>query len=776
MKKYWIIELNSDACVASGESDLGVIDTEIEYREGIPYIPAKRLKGLLREAMDDLILLDFGSEKIRDKFLGKVGSEPAGILKIGNAYLDDENFLEKLDRIRQNRALHGYGSDEKLKNYFTYTRAQTAMTEMGVAKENSLRISRVMARGYCFAAELLLSEKLFEEEEAFLDNAIRTVRHMGSNRSRGWGAVTCRPDVKDEPDVKNDRAVLAAESCKPAGDRKRKALYYRLRLQEECVMETEYVSGQQMLAIFADGFLKADGLTAEEKERSFPDIFLRDQVWFDTAYVCDGDIVMLPAPKSFQYNKKESLSGGIFDMAADDGRMEWDLACAKPFPYPCAGISQGIVYRKTMGRQIHFHHQRPEDRTVGHVLKEESDSRKSGKLFQFETIEAGTEFYGSIRGDAEILEVLRQCVPDGSTVQIGGSRSAQYGKARITYVEKDLIGEYIDGDEEPEAGTRITLLSPMLLRDDFGRTVTDGRAVAGEILKGCVDSLDGYEIRIWSRIREIGGFNAKWGMPRKKEKALEEGTVIYILDLDLDEEQMRRLEEERYGEKTGEGFGRIRMGMPDVGGEYKYRQLVPERDSEDLFNQLGLTGDFLVRRQRVEDLFSAYMKEQLLEEMMECLLLDDKNSYLRKIRNEAEKQNNGFLELWMGLLNSSGTFDEFERQVKKVLERNADYKRQEAQKRMYLALKGEDPSLTVEFDSKSKKRWEHTGDANASGGETTVKDGVWNNLLWDHVADLHKREMFQAYMDSCFYQVFSAVVCNVLMSEKLARRGRKEKR
>ena len=218
------------------------------------------------------------------------------------------------------------------------------------------------------------------------------------------------------------------------------------------------------------------------------------------------------------------------------------------------------------------------------------------------------------------------------------------------------------------------------------------------------------------------------------------------------------------------------MGMPDVGGEYKYRQLVPERDSEDLFNQLGLTGDFLVRRQRVEDLFSAYMKEQLLEEMMECLLLDDKNSYLRKIRNEAEKQNNGFLELWMGLLNSSGTFDEFERQVKKVLERNADYKRQEAQKRMYLALKGEDPSLTVEFDSKSKKRWEHTGDANASGGETTVKDGVWNNLLWDHVADLHKREMFQAYMDSCFYQVFSAVVCNVLMSEKLARRGRKEKR
>ena len=46
-----IITLKSDLCAGSGYSYAGIVDSDLCYDiYGIPYIPAKRLKGCLREA------------------------------------------------------------------------------------------------------------------------------------------------------------------------------------------------------------------------------------------------------------------------------------------------------------------------------------------------------------------------------------------------------------------------------------------------------------------------------------------------------------------------------------------------------------------------------------------------------------------------------------------------------------------------------------------------------------------------------------------------------
>ena len=51
MRKKLQIELKSDLCAGSGESLGSLIDTDICYDEyGFPYIPSKRLKGLIKEA------------------------------------------------------------------------------------------------------------------------------------------------------------------------------------------------------------------------------------------------------------------------------------------------------------------------------------------------------------------------------------------------------------------------------------------------------------------------------------------------------------------------------------------------------------------------------------------------------------------------------------------------------------------------------------------------------------------------------------------------------
>ena len=45
------IELLSDLCTCSGETYNSMVDMDVVYDEnGIPYIPAKRLKGCVRES------------------------------------------------------------------------------------------------------------------------------------------------------------------------------------------------------------------------------------------------------------------------------------------------------------------------------------------------------------------------------------------------------------------------------------------------------------------------------------------------------------------------------------------------------------------------------------------------------------------------------------------------------------------------------------------------------------------------------------------------------
>lgn len=72
------IKLLSDLCTASGETHNSMVDTDIVYDEyGIPYIPAKRIKGCIREAaleMMEMGLIEqlqylkiFGKREIRDQ-------------------------------------------------------------------------------------------------------------------------------------------------------------------------------------------------------------------------------------------------------------------------------------------------------------------------------------------------------------------------------------------------------------------------------------------------------------------------------------------------------------------------------------------------------------------------------------------------------------------------------------------------------------------------------------------------------------------------------------
>ena len=97
-----IIELKSDTCVSSGESVLGIIDTEVVFdKYGIPIIQGKRIKGALLEASNDLLDLGLTTQDNIDEIFGKTGSNEFQNIHFNDAtIIGYSNFYESIKKIK----------------------------------------------------------------------------------------------------------------------------------------------------------------------------------------------------------------------------------------------------------------------------------------------------------------------------------------------------------------------------------------------------------------------------------------------------------------------------------------------------------------------------------------------------------------------------------------------------------------------------------------------------------------------------------------------------
>lgn len=198
------VTLLSDALIGSGEGFGALIDSDIVFDEiGIPLIPARRMKGCLKEAAEDVqqMFTEAGMNnnlplKIDGTF-GKHGEEfdehheQIGRVRFSNLtiaeYAENQAWLRYLS--------HEYKtllSQETIMNTFTQIRQQTAIDEEnGVAKDSSLRIIRVARKNSKFCGEITVAS----DEQTLIDTlafACSHLRHIGANRNRGFGEVSCQ--------------------------------------------------------------------------------------------------------------------------------------------------------------------------------------------------------------------------------------------------------------------------------------------------------------------------------------------------------------------------------------------------------------------------------------------------------------------------------------------------------------------------------------------------------------------------------------------------------
>ncbi len=198
MRYKVIIKTLSDTIIGSPEAFGPIIDNDIVFDDnGFPYIPAKRIKGLFRNAAEDLLSIE-GFKKlislpeeinIIDKLFGEMGStEAVPNIIFDNLYIFDRVELNQwCDYLKDKYP--SFFNYNAVVDYFTDVRHQTAIDpETKITKEHSLRTIRVLSGQNEFSGYITVNYKN-ENVEKLLSFISLYLDRMGSKRNRGFGKI-----------------------------------------------------------------------------------------------------------------------------------------------------------------------------------------------------------------------------------------------------------------------------------------------------------------------------------------------------------------------------------------------------------------------------------------------------------------------------------------------------------------------------------------------------------------------------------------------------------
>lgn len=149
----------------------------IKDKNGLPYIPGRTMKGLLREAAT---LLSSDEETIGIIF-GIPGDKDGH--KIGCSFFGNANLSS---------AEYQYIVEQKLVSHLYQSFASTSIDENGIAKDNTLR--RIETVVPCKLEGEILNVP--DGAERMMEDAMCYIKRMGTGRNRGYGR--CKISLKKE--------------------------------------------------------------------------------------------------------------------------------------------------------------------------------------------------------------------------------------------------------------------------------------------------------------------------------------------------------------------------------------------------------------------------------------------------------------------------------------------------------------------------------------------------------------------------------------------------
>lgn len=753
MKFCLTIKLLSDTCTGSGETSAGIIDTEAAVDSwGIPVIQGRRVKGIFLENATELQEFGMADPEIVKEIFGKAGRSQEGAV-FYTLYPEGADELKCFLKAAQaDPDWKEYAKKDRVTGYYTSIRSQTALKN-GVAEENSLRTIRVIKKNTVFKGEIFLQGENLEEKKELLYDCAKMIRHIGLNRTRGMGHVICT--LEEIHEEKTDHAYEKLNDLREAFHSEEKqelraisgeesVLPVHIYLEQPCAIDKDYIAGNMLRGVFAAAYtrwMKKLGKDTEKlhEDTLFHRLFLGDEVKYGYCWPYKEDFVYWPTPFSFAGEKK-SQGNEVYDLAGcEQEELEKAFEDKESF-------REGFVRLKIdqygnwtacgmiPNRVEMYHHRRPADRSLGHAVKasRRTADASDGQLYSREALIGEQEFFGEIRGKKELLECLKELLPESSTCSLGASRTAQYGGAVISYQKQAEEPESV----QPDNAVVITLLAPMAVTDEYGNPSTDITDAVKTIFAD-IGEISPEKCTVVSYCREeiAEGFNARWNMPVPQRNVLKQGSVIVIYGAELEEETVNKMNQRSYGLYQNEGYGRIRVNWHGEIMEGCYEEEVFEERKKmpdyEKCSPKSFVDDCLMQR-----LESFYKKNE------GCM--DGLAKLLKKVPN------NHVLSGMIQICKTSENFEMLEKQLKKAYDERATDKNCKWYKSIFEELCSQDEGLS---------------NTNNNNFYNQGKNGINNCGLYSSWT-----EQLLRLLDENVYKIFKKLFMQMMYEEHLKER------
>ena len=564
------ITLYSDFCSGNGYSYYGTIDSEAEHDTfGLPFIPARRLKGCLRECarlLRDSGLWEESTDPLNYLF-GVSGDDSTKGIRIENAYISGYEQIEVgLKLLQENKEIKKYISPDEVLDLFSDVKAQTRM-ENGVADDNSLRFTRIIHQFSPFdkenRLEFIAKVEYPEGQEDKLKQICKALRHIGMNRNRGLGCVKCEFKAEDKAaDTKDDIEIVENVVINKDLNQKLNITIFFENLGPLIISGDDknttlkYISGKSVLGALAGSYLSIDGNSADDEE--FVRLFLSGDTIYSDFNISDGKHIFYPAPSFLNKMKKSKKYVNSLKYSENQGYSSDDYNPANGNqPKKLKGK---YIYLEKLNKsgalnildcepkqRVIYHHRRGDD-----ALLYSQTALKEGQIFAGNII-CGSQYYELI------LNLLRK-----TNFSFGKSKTAQYGKCRIISLNTDIIKDF---NVKKDELIYVSLASRGIFQDKYGYTQEPKKVykIIGEQLGLLNEKVDediqiGETDYLFCSIQPamIYGYLGVWNLRKAPIAGIESGsTFVYKAEKDI------CIKNYYVGERNLEGFGKVSIYKGD---------------------------------------------------------------------------------------------------------------------------------------------------------------------------------------------------------------------
>lgn len=478
----YTIEFFSDWHCGSGLASGAEADSVvIKDRSGLPYVPGKTLKGLVREAFDVL----YGDASL-----------PSGM------FFSDAEMSDGLkDMILSS----------SLTEYLYHNVASIAMKDGGTV-DGSLRTIQVTVP--CILTAAIRNVKEGDVER--LRDALRYVKHIGYCRNRGLGRCRCSIIECCEETAVSDTAVL----------RDVDRLYFRCRLKSDVVLtQTSATSGPQSSLDFIPGScfwgITAHDIYSNHRDCAY-DILYSGNCRFGDAHPSSGTLRGIRTPASFYYEKDKDIFAGTSEVYVSHKVDHWKEGIQ---PKQCRG---GFVTVDSDGENTKITKvDTSSTMSIKTAWSKETRSPEKSQLFAYEALDKGLELLFWVEFSGKDKQRNAEIIINALTgiKSVGRSRSAQYGlveifqvyetecnmpESNMTHSADDLYAVYAD--------------SRLIFLDTSGQPHFQPSAEELGFSDGAVILWDKSQIRTFS----YSSFNSKRGTHNSDYTGIEKGSVFIV--------------------------------------------------------------------------------------------------------------------------------------------------------------------------------------------------------------------------------------------------------